>query len=270
MRNPVSCPTSQTLFSRFQLLRWRRFLAGLLRYPMNTTDDAGRWPTTMWGDVEALLAATPERRRKALSRFMRAYEGPVFEYLLALGFSAADAEDIRQRFFVTTFDHRRLLERADQKKGKLRNFVRRALRRFAANVRRDEGAQKRGGNVEHVALDSLAHVLSQEVSPDEGFDRAWAHGVLARTEARLEWEYGRRGEAALWETLHPCLVRWTGAESQADAAKRLGVSASALSTALSRLRARYEHVLFLIVSETAATPQEAGEDLLYLRRLLSR
>lgn len=228
-----------------------------------------RWPQTIWENLDALRNAAPDDRQAILCRLITAYEHPVLQYLLALGFSDADAKDVAQQFFINVVDRRRLLDRADRAAGMLRNFIRVALRQFAANYRRDAGAQIRGGDIRHENLDDFSDELACEGAPDESFDRAWANSVVARTEQRMIAEYAARDSAALWETLRPNLERWCSEESQPEAAARLGTTPAALAMELHRARRRFAHILRNLVAETSADLRETEEDLRYLRRLLS-
>lgn len=240
--------------------------------PETHTANTGRWPSTQWPDLAALRAAglDPEHRRRLNHKLYTAYNRPVFEYLLALGFPPDAAEDARQRFFLNVLVHRKLLERADKRRGRLRDFIRRALRQFASNLRREAAALKRGGGILHDGLDALNTTPDAALAPDEQFDRDWALGIIQRTEAKLAAEYHDREKSALWETLRPNIEQWAGPATQEETARVLRITRTALSTELTRLRQRYRHVLFLIIAETAADPREAEEDLHHLRRLLSR
>lgn len=238
--------------------------------PSAFSGDPARWPSTCWPDIDALRAASPARRRRLLDKLIQTYQAPVLEYLLALGFSLHDAEDARQQFLQIILNHRRLFERADNGRGRLRDFIRRALRHFAANLRRDAHAIKRGGRAVHIGLEAAHPLPAATLTPQESFEHSWAQGVITRTEAWLAAETILRRGSQFWETLRPYLEGWHGPKSQAAAAARLGLTATALSTELSRLRQRYRHILFVIVSETAITPSEAEADLSCLRRILSR
>lgn len=229
------------------------------------------WPTTHWSVAAAAGAGDdPASRQRALDRLCRAYDRPILAVLRQVGFTPAEAEDLRQRFLVEVVIGRNLFARADRSRGRLRDLLRRSLRRFASNARRDFAAQKRGGGQIHEELESASPPTPPGSRPDELFEREWAHAVLDRTWERLDAESRAKGKTGLWQELRPHLERWSGPESQAAAAARLGLSPTALSTELNRLRARFRHILHLLVSETAATPSEADADLLHLRRILSR
>jgi hypothetical protein len=87
--------------------------------------------------------------------------------------------------------------------------------------------------------------------------REWARGVLERAHTRVDEEYEKKGRTNLCETLKPHLVRWSAPPSQEKVARDLGLSTTALSTELSRLRQRFRRVLLLLLSEEGGSPQEA-------------
>jgi DNA-directed RNA polymerase specialized sigma24 family protein len=236
---------------------------------VDESSNAYHWPATIWDNIDALRNAAPTDRPAILDKLISAYAHPVFEYLLALGFSYADAQNAAQQFFINVVDRRRLLDRADPNIGTLRNFIRRALKHFAANIRRDEKASIRGGDIPHETLDTRSDEVAAGSPPDELFDLAWARAVIVHTEAHLARDYASRAAMELWEVLRPNLERWCSDESQPEAAARLGLNASALAMELHRARKKYGHTLRQILSETAVTLHETEEDFRYLRRLLS-
>ena len=222
--------------------------------PLRTTTDSARWPTTQWDVVQTL--SEEAARRRALARLCCAYDRPILAYLVQMGFSRYDAEDVRQSFFKDVVLGRNLLRRARQGRGRLRDYIRRSLHRYALNTLRDGRAARREGawrreSSEHLHAPKIAAgaTVPRVESPAERFAREWATGLLERAQARLDEEYERRGNAALCEALKPHLVRWTSPPSQAEVARTFGVTATSLSTELNRLRKRFRHVLLLLLSE---------------------
>lgn len=232
------------------------------------------WPTTQWLWLEELQTSDDEALRKqARERLCAAYNRPVFASLRQLGFSPEDAEDARQEFFVVVIDGRDLFQQAKQPRGRLRDFLRQSLKHFAANIYRKRSAEKRGGDAGHESLSDF-HTSSAlggiAPAPDEIFDREWATGLLERALDRLGEECAANGRADLWQELRPHLARWDSAEPQAVAAARFGLKAGALNSELHRLRIRAGRIIRVLISETAAGPQEAEDDLRYFYHLLTR
>ena len=240
--------------------------------PSRTTFHPARWQSTQWPLIESLSESEDAvRRERALEKLCLIYNRPILAYLRELGFSPSEAEDVRQRFFIAVVQGRRLFQRAEKGKGRLRDFIKRSLKRFAGDVRREGRAEKRGGDVPHESIDEphIARALrGNGAGPDEAFDRAWALGVLERAWLRVEEEAGAKGKLELWRTLQPHLVRWSSKETQVQVAARIGISATALSTELNRVRTRFRHVVCALLMEAAVGSREVEDEVRYLFQLL--
>ena len=242
--------------------------------PLRTTIDQARWPTTQW-DLVGHLAEGEETkaRQRALEKLCRAYNKPILAFLVQMGFSRHDAEDVRQGFFADVVLRRDLLGRAKKLRGRLRDLIRRSLRNYAANVWRDRHAARRDGawqredceNIDTMKIAAGANAPRAE-TPAEAFKREWGRGVLERAYTRLDEEYEKKRSAILCETLKPHLIRWASPPSQREVASTLGVSATGLSTELTRLRKRFRHVLLQLLSEEGGSPQDGERELSELLR----
>jgi RNA polymerase sigma-70 factor (ECF subfamily) len=147
-----------------------------------------------------------------------------------------------------------------------------ALKHFLANVQGRENAQKRGGA--HTLV-SWEHDLEEgpltidpmdSDTPDRVFDRRWALAIIEQALARLEEE-----EAAMDRGAHYCVLKeyLTGRcedPSYATSAKQLGISESAVKSAIHRLRRRYAQVLREEVARTVSGPEEIDDE---IRNLLA-
>ena len=246
--------------------------------PLRTTIDSVRWPTTQWDLVDDLADGKEiAARQRALEKLCKAYDRPILAYLMRMGFSSHDAEDVRQGFFADVVLRRNLLGRARRHRGRLRDLIRRSLRNYAANVWRDRRAASRDGaweregceNIERERIAAGAGVPRAE-TPAEAFTRAWARGVLERAHARLDEEYGRKDQTVLCEMLKLHLIRWVSPPGQEEVARALGISATGLSSELNRLRKRFRHVLLLLLSEEGGNPQDADRAMNDLLRAVAR
>jgi DNA-directed RNA polymerase specialized sigma24 family protein len=257
-------------------LRWTEesvVLRGFPAMPFRTSIDHARWPTTQWEVVDQLSPESAETaRHRALEKLCRAYNAPILAYLHQMGFSRHDSEDVRQRFFGDVVLRRNLLGRARRHRGRLRDLIRRSLRNYALNVLRDRKTAVRGGREDtpDSEIDSSAGCTVQAESPGEIFMREWGRGVIERAQEQIEEEYRDRGREVLCEALKPHLIRWSSPPSQDEVARGLGISATGLSTELSRLRQRFRHVLLLLLSEEGGSPQDAERTLHDLLRAFAR
>lgn len=230
------------------------------------------WPTTHWSVVGELSSeGAEEAKHRALDRLCSAYDPAILAFLQMMRFSRQDAEDIRQRFFTEVVLRRNLLSRADPRRGRLRDLVRRSLRNFALNELRDGRAstQQSGWHQDADGPENGAGWNAEEArtgTAQEVFAQAWGRRVIERAYEAIDEEYRTKGRAALCDALKPHLVRWSAPPSQVEAARQLGLSPTHLSTELTRLRQRFRHVMMLLLSEEGGSPQEAERLLAELLR----
>src|SRR5437870_8316741 len=97
---------------------------------MAQASPSARFPSTAWSCVGKAQDPTHPQYVAAVNRLVTAYCKPVFHYLRAKGHSAQDAEDFTQEFFFH-FLARGWLQRADQARGRFRDYLRTLVKRFA-------------------------------------------------------------------------------------------------------------------------------------------
>ena len=227
------------------------------------------FPDTRWTLISHL--ADPAKVDAALDQLCGVYWGPIYAYLLQSGKTHAEAQDLTQEFLEMVV-RQRLLERADRESGKLRSWLLSALRNFLSNARRYETRQKRGSGAYFFPLDSddvipeLKRVVSNELSPDEAFDRAWVAVLLRRVLEVLTEQYRDAGRQSEFEALLPWLVD-TGDESQSEAAAKAGMTPANFRVQLHRLRGRYRQILRQEVSATLEREEDYEQELEYLFRI---
>src|SRR5687768_18491471 len=101
---------------------------------------AAEFPQTRWSVILDAQDDSPA----GLTTFCRAYWFPLYSYARRMNLSVADAEDLTQSFFERLLS-RDLLAHARRERGRLRSFLLRSFKNFAAEEWRKQGAQKRGG-----------------------------------------------------------------------------------------------------------------------------
>ena len=216
---------------------------------------AGGWfPPTRWSVVLASQAAEGDAAaRVALDALCRTYWRPVFTYVTAQGWSAADAEDLTQEYFSALLADE-TLRGARPEKGKLRTLLLVVLQRFLVNVRRREAAKKRGGGWERVEGDTAGSealpLAGDGAAPDRAFDQQWALALLERVLERLRDEHARAGKADIFEALKPALTVEFGAGDLRAAAQSLQMTEGAVRVATHRLRRRCRDLLTEEIAQT--------------------
>jgi DNA-directed RNA polymerase specialized sigma24 family protein len=208
----------------------------------HTLPGSSQFPTTRWTLVVA--AGDPQRKeaRAALVSLCENYWYPLYAYLRRRGYSADQAQDLTQEFFVRVLEGR-YLDRADPEKGRFRSFILTSLKFFVADEGDRDRAQKRGGGmVEPLEFSSGEERYQREPAHDETperiFERRWALSVLDRVVERL--------------------------------AREMNTSEGALKVAIHRLRKRYRELFRQEIADTVADPGEVESELRFLAAVLSK
>jgi RNA polymerase sigma-70 factor (ECF subfamily) len=189
--------------------------------------------------------------RDALDTLIRRYRAPVLTYLRRQGLDADAAEDRAQGFFAHLLAQQ-LHRAADPRRGRFRTFLLTALKHFLISEYRHDVAGKRGGAAVHVALHDVAEPAAGD-SPEQAFEREWAHTLLRHALSRLHAEARAAGREPLFKALREFLFESPDADDYGRVSAALGLSRNTLAVAVHRLRHRM-HVL--VAEEIAATVQD--------------
>lgn len=245
-------------------------------FPWNSPTQVGaEFQPTAWTDLRALSAgADPVRQRDALERICRVYWKPIYAFIRRRGHPTDSARDLTQDFFHHLLRKERL-KLADQKRGRFRSFVLKALQNFLASDFDRRFAQKRDERVV-VSLDEPlgedGHTLDPAgtgASPDEIFDRLWALDLLATVRRRLEAELRAANKTSQLRLL-PLAVLEDEDSKYAAVAGELGMSESAVKKSIERLRDRWEQALREEIAATVQSPDEVEVELKELMAVLAR
>jgi RNA polymerase sigma-70 factor (ECF subfamily) len=170
---------------------------------MHTLPGPSQFPTTRWTLVVA--AGNPHRKeaRSALVYLCENYWYPLHAYLRRRGYSAHEAQDLTQEFFVRVLEGR-YLDRADPEKGRFRSFILTSLKFFVADEEDRQRARKRGGGAV-VSLEFSSgeeryqRELAHDETPERIFERRWALTVLDRVVEKLRNEFAHHGHLEHFE-----------------------------------------------------------------------
>src|ERR1700722_3679999 len=242
---------------------------------MHTLPGHSQFPTTRWTLV--LAAGDPHRKeaRSALVDLCENYWYPLYAYLRRRGYSADEAQDLTQEFFVRVLEGR-YLDRADPEKGRFRAFILTSLKFFVADEEDRQRARKRGGGVlvsfEFSSGESGEERYQREPghdeTPDRIFERRWALAMLERVMERLRDEFVQHGRPENFERLKVFLLGQSEAP-YSDLAREMNTSEGALKVAIHRLRKRYRELFRQEIADTVADPAEVESELRYLAAVLT-
>ena len=219
-----------------------------------------------------------DKAYKALAELCKIYWRPVFAFIYRQGHSIPDAQDLTQEFFAKLLQGR-LLQSADQNRGRFRSLLLTALQRFLHDQVDKHHARKRGGDLRFVSWDdwmteapsymSIPAAASNNWSPERIFDVRWAATVVERALQRLADEFEKRGRRRVFDTLSSCLAADREDISYAKLAKALGIQETAVKRLVHRLRERYRTMLRDEIAETVDGENEIDGELRYLCAVLS-
>ena len=237
--------------------------------PVSPTAVGAQFQPTAWSDLLALThAADPAQQRAALERICRAYWKPIYAFIRRSGHPPAEAQDLTQDFFQHLLRKERI-KLADQRRGRFRSFILKALQNFLASDWDRRHARKRDCRTV-VSLDEsmedgrLVAEARTDETPAHAFDRNWALDVVTSVRNRLQGELREAGRGQPLELLPLALLEDTDTR-YAAAATQLGMTEAAVKKAVQRLRARWAE---LLREEIASTVQSQEDVEVEYRELL--
>jgi RNA polymerase sigma factor (sigma-70 family) len=230
---------------------------------------AAAFATTHWSVVLAAGYRESPQAAEALEKLCRTYWYPLYACVRRRGYGPEDAQDLTQEFFARLLA-KDYLARADPEAGKFRSFLLTGLKRLLCDEWDKSRRLKRGGGRqvlsfdEKLAEDRYRLEPVDNVTPEVLFERSWAATLLERAAGRLREEYQAAGRAELYEQLTEFQLDASQPRTYAEAATQLGLSHSAVKSAIHRLRQRHLQLVRDEIAQTVADPAEVDEEIRYL------
>ncbi len=231
------------------------------------------FPSTQWS-VVARASADDSDGRAALAELCREYWYPLYVVIRRSEPNAEAAKDLTQSFFQYLFEGD-VVARADQCRGRFRDFLLGVCRKFLLKDRRKAMAEKRGGQFRRVPFDFAAADArySREAEPgsdlDRQFTKVWAMTVLERATAKLQAKYEAQNEGDLFRRLSMTLARSPGAEKYAGIAVAIGMPESTVRKRCTALKEQFRMELRKQVALTVATEADVDRELSELAAALA-
>src|ERR1700685_1112185 len=240
---------------------------------IHTLPGHSRFPTTRWTLV--LAAGDPGRKeaRSALVSLCENYWYPLYAYLRRRGYSADEAQDLTQEFFIRVLEGR-YLDRADPEKGRFRAFLLTSMKFFLADEADRNRALKRGGGMVlslefSSGEDWYQREPAHDETPERIFERRWALSLIDRVVEKLREEYVNHGRPEHFERLKVFLLGHSDAP-YAALAQEMNTSEGALKVAIHRLRKRYRELFRQEIADTVADPADVESELRFLAAVMAR
>lgn len=218
------------------------------------------------GDVDEKTAL------EALGELCRDYWRPLYFFARRKGNSAEDAQDLTQGFIAGLLASGSF-SRANRELGRFRTFLMSSFVNYMAKQHRGQMTLKRGGEMRLESLDDpnleSCYAAHEMMTPERLFERSWALALLERVMGRLREEYVEAGRLALYEAIQPHIGGGAGRPGYAKMAEALGMSESAVTVSVHRMRKRYGALLREEIASTVADEAEVEDELRHLLQILS-
>jgi RNA polymerase sigma factor (sigma-70 family) len=245
------------------------FLDVIMPVPDETNPEvprgAAQFATTLWTVVLNAGELASPHAQAALEKLCKAYWYPLYWFVRRQGHDVDAAHDLTQAFFYYLIE-KNAIQAADRNRGRFRTFLLTALKRFMANEWHRSQRQKRGGGAILFSLDGMdaeerySREPADQQTPEAIFDRHWAQALVEQVMARLRAEFVESGQAQRFDLLNAFLLD-DDAGSQAEAAEKLGMTESALKSALHRMRQRYHQMFRTEIGNTVASPADVDDEI---------
>lgn len=232
---------------------------------------AGHFLTTHWSVIVRAGDSLSPESDKALAQLCQSYWFPLYAFVRRKGYGHEDASDLTQEFFAHLIE-KRYLRSVDLDLGKFRTFLLTSMTHFLSNERDKTRAARRGGGREILSLDAMEadqRYRSEPVdrdTPEVLFEKQWAQTLFATVVDRLAKETAEDR----FEVLKGFLLGDKGAVSYDEAARQLGMTVPAVTSAIFRMRARFRALLVEEVANTVASPDEVEPELRHLAAALNK
>ncbi|MGI8955456.1 MAG: RNA polymerase sigma factor [Chthoniobacterales bacterium] len=236
--------------------------------------------TTRWNLVltGARFESGEQQAREALAELCRTYWRSIFSFICRRGYSAEDAQDLTQDFFVMILESS-WLQQADESRGRFRSFLLKSLQNFLSHANERKRAHKRGGDLQIISWDewmgeapselAISQQREDSLAPERLFDLRWAATVVEQALRRLREECESKGRLRLFETLSKHLTAERGDISYADLATSLGIAETMVKKQLHNLRLRYRWLLREEVAHTVENPADVEDEIRHLCAVLA-
>jgi RNA polymerase sigma-70 factor (ECF subfamily) len=235
-------------------------------------DGPAVFTTTHWSVVLEAQGQSPAAH-EALEKLCCTYWRPVYGFIRRQNIRTQEGEDLTQGFFSLLLE-RRDFDGVRREKGRLRSYLLTSLKHFLASEQRRALTVKRGKGQQLLPLEELSAIeriemeRADHLSAERLYERRWAVTLMEQVLRRLKDEYGKAGNAALFDSLKQLLPDEPGTQSRAEIALQLGMTDNALRQAFHRFRHRYQLLLREEISHTVAVASDVEDELHHLISVL--
>jgi RNA polymerase sigma factor (sigma-70 family) len=235
--------------------------------------------TTRWSLIRQRWSADEHPEvDPGLAQLCQIYWRPIFNFIYRRGYTATDAQDLTQDFFLMIMEGN-FLQSADPKRGRFRSLLLRSLKNFLIDAAAKKRRHKRGGQMQFVSWEkwmadapgqlSLSAAAMDAAPPEALFDAGWAAAIAEEALRRLRLECESKGRRRVYAVLHPHLVSERSEICYEKLSVALGVPELSVKSLLHHFRTRYRTLLREEVAKTVETEANVDDEIRYLCATLS-
>ena len=230
---------------------------------------SSKFPLTAW----TVVLDAKEGKKESIERLCRDYWKPLYAYLRYTGQGKEDAMDITQEFVVKILEGK-FLSSLKNREGKFRSFLLKSLKHFVISRNRFDKAEKRGGSIQFLSIDSFdsydssLFAMNSSLCPDLQYEKAWARTVISNVLEVLREEFKEKGKLDLYEEILPFLFK---ENSKLEVvASKLGKSKGAVSMQVMRLKQYAGEVMRREIAQTLDGDVDIDEEIAYLMKIVAQ
>ncbi len=230
---------------------------------------SGDFTTTQWSRVQQAREGSDTEARRALEELCQTYWHPLYAFVRRQGYSPDEAQDLTQAYFTELLE-KDVLQVVDPSAGRFRSFLLASLKNFLSHERDRERALKRGGGALTFSLEAdtaeavIDDPATDQLTPEQAYERQWALTVLERSLARLHRTADESGATDQFARLKPYLTGGDATVPYREVASQLGMTEGAVKTAVYRLRKSFGGMLRAEIAETVADPAHVDDEIRHL------
>jgi RNA polymerase sigma factor (sigma-70 family) len=235
--------------------------------------------TTRWSLLRQRYApGAPSDVDPALAQLCQIYWRPIFTFIYRLGYSAADAQDLTQDFFLVIMEGK-FLRSADPARGRFRSLLLKSLQNFLIDAEAKRRRQKRGGQMQFVSLEtwmveapaqlSLSASTLESARPEALFDAGWAAAIAEEALRRLRLECESKGRRRVFTVLQTYLTTERTEICYEGLSRALGIPEMSVKRLLHHFRTRYRALLREEIAKTVESDANVDDEIRYLCASLS-
>ena len=227
----------------------------------------GCFPATRWSVIVGVRSEDRAERKRALDTLCEAYWKLVYKYVrLRWNRAAPDAQDLTQGFFAEILE-RELLARFDAGKSRLRTYLRLCVDSFVMNEEKAARRQKRGGEVQHLALDFAgaeeelgsgtidAAAIASPESLEEFFEK-WVRSLFALAVEDLRALCAERKRDRAFQLFETYDLEGDDKISYAQLAQQYGIAVTEVTNALAWARREFRKIALERLREICGRDEE--------------